>query len=170
MKPLVARIRDRCEVETATGCWIWKQGTTDEGYPQIQLTALFGRRSYKVRRLVYAIACGPLTSRQMVTAVCENPLCCAPLHLRAMAPGQFARTGFRKSRQSRGIAHGIAVKLGRTRPYKLDGKAAEIRARLAAGESQTALAKEYGVHKTTISHLWCGKSWAQESPFGGLRK
>lgn len=168
MKPLIARLRDRCQVDKDTGCWLWTQAVSEDGYPQFQLTELFGRRSMYVRRVVYAIACGPLTSRQLVTSTCENPLCCAPLHLRAMAPSQFARTGFRKLSQSRGALHGAAVKRSRKRPYKLEGKAAEIRARLAAGESQTALAKEYGVHKTTISHLWRGKSWAEASPFSGL--
>ena len=170
MKSLIDRLRDRCTVDEVDGCWLWRQSVSGDGYPQIQITELFGRRSFYVRRLMYTIACGPLTSRQVVTSTCENPLCCAPLHLRAMSPAQAAGTSLQRQRQSRGKTHGLAVRRGRTRAYKLDGKVAEIRARLAAGESQKALAIEYGVHKTTISHLWRGCSWAEATPFSGLKR
>ena len=168
MKSLLDRIKDRCTVDPVTGCWIWTQAVSEEGYPQFQLTELFGRRSMYVRRVVFAVAVGTLTSRLLVVSNCENRLCCCPEHLFAMAPATFSKTTQRKARQSRGLAHGLAVKRGRT--YKLTGKAEEIRQRLARGESQTALAAEYGVHKTAISHLWRNKSHKTGSPFGGLAR
>lgn len=164
MKSLVDRIRDRCDVDPLTDCWLWRQAVSAEGYPQFGVAELFGRRSMYVRRVVYAVACGPLHARQLVISTCENRLCCNPLHLRAMTAAQHAKTQARRDAQSRGRTHGLAVRRGRT--YKLTGKAQEIRARLAAGERQIDLAREFGVHKTAISHLWRGVSHKTASPFG----
>jgi hypothetical protein len=66
-----------------------------------------------------------------------------------------------------------AVKTGLTNPVRgekavnaklKEADIANIRNRVAAGESQLALSKEYGVHNTTIRNIYLNSSWSHVSP------
>lgn len=61
-----------------------------------------------------------------------------------------------------GLSHGVAAK----RPYfKLNAKLAKkIRAKLAVGATQSALAKEYGASRSLICQVAAGKIWKPEQP------
>lgn len=75
---------------------------------------------------------------------CDTPACCNPSHL-------FLGTA--KANHDDMAAKGRRV--GRVRLSTVAVVA--IKARLASGELQYVLAKEYGVHKTTISWIARGK-------------
>jgi predicted transcriptional regulator len=44
---------------------------------------------------------------------------------------------------------------------------AAIRARLAAGETQVAIARDYGVSNVSIHHIAAGRTWRELAPTNG---
>lgn len=167
MKSLLERIRDRCRVDSDTGCWHWTQARTADGYPLIAINAL-GVNPYYVHRLVYLIEVGPLNSRKHVIRTCWNNDCVAPAHLRALSPKQAAALAERRERRLRGALATMARL--RAKPRKLTReKVREIRARLDAGATQVSLAREYAVSTSLIHQIARNKSWREATPFVPLR-
>jgi HNH endonuclease len=60
-----------------TPCLVWR-GSSRGGYGDIW----YKRRNYRVHRLAYIIANGPIPPGLQVIHSCNNGLCCNPLHLR----------------------------------------------------------------------------------------
>jgi HNH endonuclease len=60
-----------------TPCLVWR-GSSKGGYGDIW----HKRRNYRVHRLAYVIANGPIPPGGQVIHSCNNGLCCNPLHLR----------------------------------------------------------------------------------------
>src|SRR5512139_2560200 len=81
MKSLLDRVKDRCKVDEATGCWVWTQNTHVEGYPTMRVSS-FSKKPMLVRRLVYELAVGVLSDRKVVTTTCGEVKCCNPAHLK----------------------------------------------------------------------------------------
>ena len=90
MKSLVDRLRDRCRVEPATGCWVWQQSMAGGNQPIVEIAEL-GGSSRSVRRLVYLVACGMLNSHRVVTTTCQEERCINPAHLRAISRSDLNR-------------------------------------------------------------------------------
>jgi hypothetical protein len=80
--------------------------------------------------------------RHFVCHHCDNRACCNPDHL--FLGGQLENI------------HDMHRK-GRGRAKLTPAQVREIRAR--AGELQRILARDYGVHQTTISRVVCGAGW-----------
>lgn len=167
VKSLLDRIRDRCRVDEASGCWHWRQGRGAMGYPIIGINAL-ARHPLYVHRLVYVIAVGPLSSKRIVVRTCGEQDCVAPEHLVALTPTQAAALEQRRTGRPRGAVLAIAhlreagPKLNRT-------QVRDIRARLQSGATtQAALAREFGVNKSLISEIWRNRAWREATPFTGI--
>lgn len=130
----------RCD----SGCWEWQAARTSAGYGHFTPTK--GVRSY-AHRFAWQEVNGPIPEGMHICHKCDNPRCCNPDHL-------FLGTHLDniRDRQSK----------GRTRTGTLRGEdhpsakfTAEeirsIRARAAAGETRTALARELNVTIACIS-------------------
>lgn len=104
--------------------------------------------------MAYILEFGGISGDLHVCHRCDVRNCCRPSHLFLGTNEENVEDKVRKGRQARnrGERHGM-VKL-------TADKVLAIRARVAAGERQRAVADEYGVDKTTISLIVCGKSWA----------
>ena len=83
MKPLIDRLKHRCRIEPATGCWVWTQGSTGNGYPQISLSAICST-PIQVRRLVYVMQVGQISRGSVVVSTCGENGCINPAHLKLM--------------------------------------------------------------------------------------
>lgn len=90
MKSLVDRLRDRCRIEPATGCWVWKQSTGGGKQPVVEIAEL-GNRTRNARRLMYLLAVGQLTEHRLVTTTCGDERCINPAHLKSISRSELNR-------------------------------------------------------------------------------
>ena len=135
------------------GCWEWIASRDKKGY------GAFGLNGKRVQshRLSAAMA-GLDIEGLCVCHKCDNPSCVNPDHLFAGTKADNNRDMVEKGRASRfkgsmnkGSAHGNS---------KLtEEDVVEIKERLRAGETQTSIAKDFGVSRITVSHINTGRYW-----------
>jgi hypothetical protein len=132
---------------TPSGCWLWP-GTLDrDGYGVIGENG----RQLRAHRISYERAYGPIPVGKQVLHSCDNPRCFCPAHLRVGTNIENTAERDAKGRQQRGERHAKA---------KLTEDAVRaIRRRFASGETQTALAAEYGVAQPVVSSLVRRETW-----------
>jgi hypothetical protein len=122
-------------------------------YGQFQLRY----NTVSAHRLSFVIHHGPIPAGQMICHRCDNPPCVNPRDLFAGTDADNVRDMIRKGR-----AVPIAVRRGaannRTRLNR--DQVLALRSRHAAGESQTALAAEYGITQTNVSAIVLRKTWS----------
>lgn len=121
-------------------CWLWDAGKYASGYGMVFLRRENGKQvnSY-AHRVAYVLAKGPIPSGMVVRHRCDTPACVNPEHLQLGTQGDNNRDTASRRR------------CPKVRPWlhKLsDGDVQAIRVSLASGD---ALAKCYGVSKTSIS-------------------
>ena len=144
-------ILDRCE-KTDSGCWVWKLSLDAQGYGQ----AVVNYERIKAHRLSYRAFVGPLTKGFGILHHCDNPACCNPKHL---YEGTQARNML--DAKERGRMQGIHAGEG-TNTAKLTWPDVDrIREEAKQGHPLVAIAKEYGMHSTTIGSLVAGKTWKE---------
>lgn len=162
-------------------CWLWIAGIGTDGYGKFWIDG----KTRHAHAVAYELTYGPLPPGYMACHNCpdgDNPLCVNPAHLfagthldnsRDMVKKGRAATGDRHpshlypERVARGERHGSQTHPEALRRGSRHGMAKlteavvlDIRARAAAGERQSALAREYGVTPTTVSFVVKRKVWA----------
>ena len=102
-EPLRERTRfvlaDRLYEDPKTGCWQWTRGRTGSGYGAYSFTFAGRHRTYRVHRLVYELALGPIPDGLTLDHLCANRLCANPDHLEPVTAGENSR------RKSAAITH-----------------------------------------------------------------
>ena len=162
-KLTLAIIKDRCAEEGE--CWIWQQGTTAGGYPQIGSK---GADTKSVRRLVVALDGRPAKPRQPVAVRCDVKLCCNPERL---FPSTARRVGMAAARRGAFNGAGRIAKITHT---KRSGPQAKLSMEIArsirsSDKSSPVLAAEHGVHRSLILRIRQGTAWRDTAhPFFGL--
>jgi hypothetical protein len=73
------RITSKIEVDPITGCWNWT-ATLDRGYGIVG----FGRKLFRMHRVAYERAIGPIPPKYQIDHLCWNRRCCNPDHLEAV--------------------------------------------------------------------------------------
>ena len=91
MKTLIDRLKDRCRIEPATGCWVWRQAKCGGGHPMIEIAEL--GKSLNVRRLMYLIAVGQIAKGRVVSTsrTCGEKDCVNPEHLQSIRRADLNR-------------------------------------------------------------------------------
>lgn len=128
-----------------TPCTLWS-GTLDEhGY---------GRDGWGhlAHRIAWEALHGPIPAGLVVRHDCDNPRCVNVDHLRLGTHADNVADRVARGRSAAGERNGRA-KL--TRDH-----AATIRQRIDAGESITALAREFGVDRRLVYAIGAGQVWA----------
>lgn len=130
-----------------TGCWLYDGYWGTHGYGMANRA---GSNPQCTHRMAYEEAYGPIPAGMHVLHKCDTRPCINPLHLSLGTNADNVADMMRKGRQQRanGEAHSQA---------KLT--LAQVKAIRASNTPRLALAKEYGVHVTTIDSIIKGKTW-----------
>ncbi len=168
---------DKVRKEDGPRCWIWIGGISSRGYGIFAIR----RRIISAHRFSALIAFGSLPEGMMVCHKCDVRHCVNPEHLFFGTAKQNMQDAANKGRLSSGDGH-----YSRARPELLargqksgsklhpesrprgarhyatklaDSDVVEIISRNAAGESQTKLAKAYGISLASANRIILRKTW-----------
>ena len=84
---LAQRILRKCEI-TKDNCWLYR-GALRKGYGSVKV----GGRTESVHRVMYEIACGPISEGLQIDHLCRNTSCCNPKHLEPVTVKENIRRG-----------------------------------------------------------------------------
>lgn len=153
MRPAIERLIERIEFDPNGGCWLWSGSPTPGGYSQVQVGTRRGQqRPHSGHRISYEHFKGPVPEGMVVRHKCDVRLCVNPDHL---------EIGTRRDNVQDAKDRGRHAKGEDFRRAKLNERSVkEIRLRYAAGETQPALAKEFGVTQSAVNAVCQRKTWA----------
>jgi hypothetical protein len=137
-----------------SGCWLWQGRRNHQGYGLWREHA--SGKNWVVHRLIWELFNDqPVPDGLQVCHTCDNPPCCNPEHLWIGTATDNAQDKVAKGRWRGGDTRGeLNGQSKLTEPQVV-----EIRRRVAAGETRTALALEFGVHLITVSQLVRRLTW-----------
>lgn len=134
-------------------CWEWTRGCDDWGYGVFRVA--MNRSPQKASRVAYWLTKGDIPEGLLVLHQCDNPPCCNPKHLFLGTHKDNCDDKMRKGRfRPNGSRAGGRQRL-------TNDQILEVRRRVANGESQGSIAKEFNVAKSTIHryvNIWKGPS------------
>ena len=138
---------------TSAGCLEWTGPRHEQGYGRVWDADR--RRVVYAHRLAYELAHGvDLARGQVVRHACDNPCCVNVAHLELGTQGDNMRD---KATRGRARAlHGEANPLARL----TEADVREVRARLAAGDSQRAVAAAFGISQPRVAAIAAGRAWS----------
>lgn len=131
-------------------CWPWLAATNEHGYGVMRPDGHRAGATIKASRVSLILA-GRDPGDLHALHTCDNPVCVNPQHLFAGMQADNVADMHAKGRGNIGSVNGQAK--------MTEVLVGDIRARVAAGETQKSLCKEYGITKGTMSYLVNGKTW-----------
>lgn len=148
----IARFWSLVSVGQAHECWKWL-GETFQGRGDYGRFSVKGK-SVRAHRFVYETIHGAIADGLVVRHVCDNPTCVNPAHLRIGTPKDNTRDMQDRGRRPdrKGEKHPLA---------RLNSdQVAEIRRRIAMGETQTKVAAAFGICRAHVWRIKSGKGWS----------
>ena len=148
------------------GCWLWNGDKTAAGYGKLYL---LGKMFY-AHRVAWELTNGAMPKGLFVCHTCDTPSCVRPDHLFVGTNADNLHDMISKGRQREPIRptgddhwthkHPERVRVGeRNNMAKLTAQQVlDIRCRYPH-ETQTALAKQYGVRQSSIWQVLSGRTW-----------
>lgn len=138
-------------------CWEWQGCTDSSGYGNFRVPQ-FGRINIGAHRVSYMLYNGDFPPEGMVIRhKCDNPRCVNPFHLEYGTKKDNAQDAVERGRYPERDQAG--EKNGAS---KLDWvKVREIRRRSALGESNVAIARDFGVTHSLVSKIKLGHFWPE---------
>lgn len=130
-------------------CWNWMGFKNSAGYGRLRVD---GRKEL-AHRVSWSDRNGAIPNGLCVLHRCDNPACVNPSHL--FLGTRTVNNADRHSKGRSGAPHGEKSSFARFR----DDQIPYVCALLKAGLSQSDVARAYGVHKGTISHIARGGTW-----------
>jgi len=140
-----------------SGCWIWIGYGTKEGYGRLGIKG----KKFLAHRLSYQRFIGPIPDGLLVLHKCDEPSCVNPAHLFLGTDADNTIDKLSKGRQAKGPQHSIWSR-GENH-YATTLTEENVRAILADGRAQHAIASDYGVSQTNISMIKRRKTWKHVS-------
>lgn len=137
-------------------CWEWQGSRNPEGYGKFRLPG-HGRTVFGAHRVSYMLYNGLFPDPGLVVRhKCDNPCCVNPFHLEPGTVKDNAQDAKERGRlrtvDQRGENNGAA--------RLTEALVSVIKLRIANGEKNTVIAKDFGVTHSLISRIRKGKSWA----------
>jgi hypothetical protein len=133
------------------GCWVWQGPFMRHNNYGV---FCYDRTNRLAHRASYEFHTGVRPPKGMLVCHrCDNPPCVNPAHL-------FLGTYADNARDMRAKGRGNDARGERSPSAKLtEQEVTTIKARLAAGETRAAIARDYPVHYTTIHAIYVGEHW-----------
>ncbi len=142
---LEARFWPKVERHGPDECWPWIGARNGAGYGHLG-AGRQGEGTLAAHRVAFTLSLGPIPDGLCVLHRCDNPPCCNPAHLFLGTNGDNSRDMATKGRAHQGSK------------LRVEDIVA-IRERVARGERQAALARDYGISAATVCELVGRKIW-----------
>jgi hypothetical protein len=134
------------------GCWIWQKSKMRNGYGRY---AIGGGKVTGAHRASYQAFCGEIPHGLDVCHKCDVRDCVNPEHLFVGTRSENILDAFRKGRMSPNKSHGSDHPSSKLKEADIP----VILARRAAGDTKSAIARDYGVTPRVITLIECGEAW-----------
>jgi hypothetical protein len=145
----IDHIRSWSELDSATGCWVWRRATHGRGYGVLRENG----KNVSAHRRAYELATGVKIPRELDAChSCDNPRCVNPSHV---FPG--SRRDNMRDCSNKGRIR-IPLLSGEYLPQSKLTMDSVARIR-ADDRPASAVAAAYGVCKSTITNIRRGKTW-----------
>lgn len=134
-------------------CWPWIRALNKYGYGNCEWKG----KTSNASRAAFEFYVGDVKLGNVVCHKCDNPACCNPNHLFQATQAENLADCRNKGRMiyRRGASHHrSSAKLNES--LVVEAK----RRHFQCGESQSAIARDYGVNSSTISRAVRGEKWA----------
>jgi len=141
------RFWSKVDTGSSDECWEWQAHTHEKGYGQFKLDGQM-RWAHRVAR---ELCGGPIPDDYYVLHECDNPACVNPNHLYVGDQQDNMDDMVERGRSNEGEEH---------QNSKLTEDDVKEMLDKADDETNTALADEYGVHRSTVSEIVNGKRWS----------
>lgn len=138
-----AELLDKVAVGSTDECWEWQAYRKPKGYGQTKFNGV----TCKSARLAFMLFYGQMPDKLHVLHRCDNPPCCNPFHLWLGTNEENM-----KDRDAKGRGRWGKGKL-------VQEDATAIRQMIAEGQKLLAIARQFGVSRTVIKNIKCGKTW-----------
>lgn len=138
-------------VDESSGCWNWTAGKVKGGYGRFG----FSGRLQLAHRVAYQIYIGEIADGLCVCHRCDNPSCVNPSHLFL---GTYADNSYDRENKGRGADHS-GINNGNAKLTK--EQVTTIRTMWSEGVRNVSLAREFGVHRSTISDIVYYHKWTK---------
>ena len=125
-------------------CWPFQGYKDKDDYGKFQFSLKDNQVSKRAHRLAYEYTYGLIEEGKFICHTCDNPSCCNPTHLFPGTPKDNTQDMFKKGRQ------------GKPNAKLTNEKVAAIK---ADTRLQKDIAKDYGIHQTTVSYIKRGIYW-----------
>lgn len=130
--------------EPNSGCWLWDGTLHHDGYGQIRIDGVV----HRAHRLSYEIHCGGIPDGLGALHKCDVRCCVNPDHIYAGTDKDNSRDKVRRGRTLIGEQNASA---------KLTSEIVQFLRR--SDETDTELAKRFGVSRPAVRNARCGKTW-----------
>jgi hypothetical protein len=159
------------KVRKTAGCWEWTASISTRGYGSF----FHEGRSQPAHRVSWMLENGPIPVGMLVCHHCDNRVCVRPDHLFLGTTKDNTVDAYAKGRLNPRLYDGtlatLAADAQRADPSKRSlgehhptaklthSQVLDIRSRRAAGESQSDLARAFGIGQSHVSAIVLGKKW-----------
>lgn len=142
------------KVNKTEACWLWTAAQLSR-YGVFSVRTPNGTKTVRAHRYAYELAYGSIPDGLLVCHRCDTPLCVRPDHLFLGTQSDNV-----KDMHSKGRGGEADVKGERNGQAKVTAEdVRQIRTRFAAGESPTAIAREYGLTPPSVYDIAKRRSW-----------
>lgn len=149
-----ARFWSKVEVQIdRRDCWHWTGAKNPDGYGTFKLNGYH----MGAHRVSFAMKNGYFPGEgKVVRHKCDNPSCVNPEHLEDGTVRDNILDSIQRGRYKTRCQIGSSNAASKLTEHDVEA----IRERIDSGETNTAIARKFGVHHATISAIRRGKTWA----------
>lgn len=135
------------------GCWLWMGNRTIHGYGKIKAEG----KNKSAHRVSYEVFKGPINDGLWVLHKCDVRACVNPDHLYL---GTHADNTADMVKRNRSVKWGGRRKgLNNPNCRLSEDEIKEVVILLKSGVTHQRVADRFGVGRSTITHLWLGRTW-----------